>query len=186
MRPTHCIWLAAIVLGIAGVSGGQAPDPAKLKTAVVQWVADMPNLTYDIRFTGDTTTMPTALKYLVKDLAEYEGWYLTGEDKTKTIASRAKRISLEYVQGKSKIKATRVAKIDVKETPKSIDLVATFAKKPSREEVSRLGGILATFSRKYAKIAKNAPATLEQTETAKVAVWSFQVRFDMPPAKVKK
>lgn len=176
-------WVSA-VLYVAANAGAQAPG--KLKTAVIQLAADTPLLVYDIRFTGDTTTMPTALKYLVKDVAEYEGWYLTGTEKSKTIASRAKRVSLEYVPARSKNKATRIGKIDVKETAKSIDCVVTFAKKPARDELSRLGGILGTFARKYTKAAKNASATVEHSETAQAAVWNFHVHIEAAAAKAKK
>src|SRR6478735_5949990 len=97
--------LASLLITImAGVLAAQDPAP-KLRTAVIQWIADTPALTYDVRYSGDdTTTMPTALKYLLKDLADSEGLYLTGEDKSKTIASQNRRITLEYAPTKSKAK----------------------------------------------------------------------------------
>ena len=179
-------WPGAAIFLWAGWLSAQAPEPAKLKTATVQWVADTPQLTYDVRYSGDGTTMPTAFKYLLKDLAELEGWYLTGEDKSKTIASQAKRIQLEYTQAKSKVKGPRVSKIDVKETPKSIDFVVAFAKKPSRDEVAKLGDVLETFSRKYAKIPKGTAADVELADTPKATVWKLEVRYKAPPAMDKK
>src|SRR5262245_61387279 len=163
----------------------QEPDPVKLKSAVILWVAEGPQLTYDVRYSGDSTTMPTALKYLIKDLAEYDGWYLTGEDKTKTVASQSKRISLETTAAKSKLKFARVGRIEVKETPKSVACVVSFAKKPGSEDVKRLSEVLETFARKYTKATKSVASAVESAET-KATVWTFDVRFKEAAKKDKK
>ena len=164
----------------------QEPDPGKLKSAVILWVADSPQLTYDIRYSGESATMPTALKYLIKDLAEYDGWYLTGEDKTKTVASQSKRISLETTAAKSKLKVARVGRIEVKETPKSVACVVSFAKKPGAEDVKRLSEVLETFARKYTKATKSVASAVESAETMKATVWTFDVRFKEAAKKDKK
>ena len=168
----------------------QDPDAAKRKSAAIQWVADGPPLVYDVRFTGgDSTTMPTALKYLVKDLAASEGWYLTGEDKSKTVSSTSKRISLDVTKEKSKLGVMRVSKIDVKELPNALACVVTYSKKPAKEDVARIGGVLETFGRKYLKIAKGIAATVAPAEAGKANVWAFDVHFIVPakePAKEKK
>jgi hypothetical protein len=180
--------LIASALVLAAISGKllAQEDGGKRKTAVIQWVADAPVLVYDIRFTGDGTTMPTALKYLLKDLAEGEGFYLTGEDKSKTVASQAKRISLEYTPTRSKPRPIRTAKIEIKELDSAITCVVTYLKKPAKDDVTRTGDMLETFGRKYLKTAKNAPATVEPAATARASVWSFDIRFKEPPAKDKK
>jgi len=181
-------WFAALALvAVIGRQPAPTQEPElKRRTALIQWVADSPQLTYDVRFTGDSTTMPTALKYLVKDLAESEGWYLTGDDKSKTVASQAKRITLEYVGAKSKLKNIRVTKIEVKELPSAVACTVTYGKKPGKDDVTRTGGILETFGRKYLKAAKTARANVESAETARASVWSFDVRFNDPAAKEKK
>ena len=179
-------WACLIVLGACFLQA-QDPDPAKRRTAIILWVADAPQLVYDVRYTGgDSTTMPTALRYLVKDLAESEGWYLTGEEKSKTIASQAKRITLEFTKAKSKGNATRASKVEVKEAVGSVACVVSFAKKPGADDVKRMDSVLETFARKYAKVAKSVPSTVEHAETAKANVWSFEVRFKEPAAKAKK
>lgn len=178
--------LALAALAVVAASSAGQDAPVKLKAATIQWVADAPLLTYDVRYLGgDTTTMPTALKYLLKDLAECEGWYLTGEDKSKTIASQAKRISLEYTKARSKLKTNRVGKIEAKETPGAVEFVVTFAKKPGGEELTRLGGVLETFARKYVKAAKSISAAVQHEATTKANVWNFEVRFKEPAAKKK-
>src|SRR5262245_29716739 len=183
--------LTIIAMALAGAlcgagSPAQDPEPVKRKTAVIQWVADAPQLIYDIRFTGDSTTMPMALKYLTKDLAESEGWYLTGEDKSKTVASQAKRITLDYSAAKSKLKAIRVSKVEIKELPDAVACLVTYSKKPGKDDVARTGGILETFGRKYLKIAKTVRSSVSSAETAKASVWSFDVHFKDPAAKEKK
>ena len=179
-------FLGTIIFVAAASLSAQDPDAAKRKTAVIQLVADAPQLTYDIRFTGgDSTTMPTALKYLIKDLAQCEGWYLTGEDKSKTVASQAKRIWLETTKAKSKVSGTRVNKIEVKELPGMIACVVSYGKKANLEDVKRTGGVLDTFARKYVKLVKGAATTVTHAETAKPSVWSFEVRYK-EPAKEKK
>jgi len=175
----------ASAMVVAGVPA-QDPEAGKRKTAVIQWVADSPQLTYDVRFTGDSTTMPTALKYLVKDLAESEGWYLTGEDKSKTVASQAKRLTLDYAGAKSKPRNIRVSKIEIKEHPSAVACNVTYAKKPGKDDLSRTSGILETFGRKYLKVAKTIRSSVESTETAQAKVWSFEVSFKDPAAKEKK
>lgn len=191
-RQGSCMYVArfapvTVLLAVTAGLPAQEPDPAKLKSAVILWVADSPQLTYDIRFAGgESTTMPTALRYLVKDLAENDGWYLTGEDKSKTVASQAKRISLEYTAAKSKIKTARVGRIEVKETPKSVACVVSFSKKPGADDVKRLSGVLQIFARKYTKAAKSVVSTVEPAETMKATVWTFEVRFKEPAKKDKK
>ena len=181
------LFAVTVLMAMTAVPRAQEPDPPKLKSAVILWVADSPQLTYDIRYTGgETTTMPTALKYLVKDLAENDGWYLTGEDKSKTVASQAKRISLEYTAAKSRLKAARVSRIEVKETPKSVACVVSFAKRPGADDVKRLGEMLETFARKYTKATKSVASTVESAETMKATVWTFDVRFKDLPKKDKK
>ena len=188
MRLLHQLALAIFIVASAASLGAQQPAGIKLKAAVIQWVADVPQLTYDIRYSGgEGTTMPTALKYLIKDLAEMEGWYLTGEDKSKTVASQAKRIHLDYTSAKSKPATIRIGKIEVKETPKSVDFVVWFAKKPGRDDVTRLDGVLQTFARKYMKLAKSERTTIAHAEAAKANVWTYEVRFkELAAAKDKK
>src|SRR5262245_2883575 len=183
----YAVRLAAMAVLIGSTSGpkAQEPEPPKLKSAVILWVADSPQLTYDVRYTGDSTTMPTALKYLLKDLAEYDGWYLTGEDKSKTVASQTKRISLEYTAAKSKLKTARVSRIEVKENPMSVACVVSFAKKPGADDVKSLSGVLETFARKYTKAAKSVASAVEPAEM-KSTVWNFEVRFKEPAKKDKK
>lgn len=184
---TLSIFALALAAGVCSTSApAQDPEAAKRKTAIIQWVADAPQLVYDIRFTGDSTTMPTALKYLVKDLAENEGWYLTGEDKSKTVASQAKRITLDYAAAKSKPKGVRISKVEIKELPDAVACVVTYGKKPGKDELARTSGILETFGRKYLKIAKTIRSNVASAETNKASVWSFEVRFKDPAAKEKK
>jgi hypothetical protein len=180
--------LALLVIAVSTWTlRAQDPDPVKLKSAVILWVADSPQLTYDIRYSGgDSTTMPTALKYLIKDVAEYDGWYLTGEDKSKTVASQSKRISLETTAAKSKLKFARVGRIEVKETPKSVACVVSFAKKPGADDVKRLSEVLETFARKYTKATKSVASAVESAETMKATVWTFDVRFKEAAKKDKK
>jgi hypothetical protein len=180
---------SALALGIAAGTWGlqaQAPDPARHKTALVQWVSDGPPLVYDVRFTGGDTTMPTALKYLIKDLAESEGWHLTGQDKSKVVASQAKRIALDYTPARSKPRAVRAGQIEINEQPDAIHCVVTFAKKPGKDEVSRTGEVLETFGRKYLKVAKTLRATVEAAEASRANMWSFGIRFKDAAAKDKK
>lgn len=178
---------AGIVLVAAtAAASAQEADPAKLRSAVILWVADSPQLVYDIRYAGGGTTMPTALKYLIKDLAENDGWYLTGEDKSKTIASQAKRISLEYMGAKSNLRPVRVGRIEVKEAPKSVACVVSFGKKPGADDVKRVGGVLEMFARKYRKAAKSAASSVESAATNKATVWTFEVHFEEAAKKAKK
>ena len=179
-----CAWAFVTVLSAVSL---QAQDPgAKRKSAVILWVTDAP-LTYDVRYAGgDSATMPTALKYLLQDLAESEGWYLTGEDKSKSVASQAKRISLETTNAKSRLSAVRISKVEVKELAGAVNCLVTFGKKPAAEDVKRTEGILNTFARKYAKVVKATSSTVEHTEPAKGNVWSFEVRFKETAAKAKK
>jgi hypothetical protein len=178
-------WLPILALCVWTVRAKDPEPAARPKSAVILWVTDAP-LTYDIRYAGGAgTTMPTALKYFLKDLAESEGWYLTGEDKSKTVASQSKRISLETTNAKSRLSAVRVSKVEVKEAPGAVNCVVTFGKKPSADELKRTEGILNTFARKYSKVAKATTSTVQHADVAKGFVWSFEVRFKEPPAKVK-
>ncbi len=171
-----------VVAAIGQLASVQPPDPRLLRTATVQWVSDGPPLVYDIRYAGgDSTTMPTALRYLVKDLALSDGWYLTGEDKSKTVASQSKRLSLAYTREKSKIAAVRITKVEVKEGANAVGCTVSFTRKPAAEDVKRAEGVLETFTRKYEKLAKGTPLTVESAATAKTAIWSFEVRFKLPP-----
>ena len=84
--------------------------------------------------------MPTALKYFLKDLAESEGWYLTGEDKSKTVASQAKRISLETTNAKSRLTPVRISKVEVKELAGAVNCVVSYGKKPGADDFKRHRG----------------------------------------------
>jgi hypothetical protein len=178
-------WAPILVLSVWTLQA-KGPEPAQRKSALILWVSDAP-LTYDVRYAGgDSTTMPTALKYFLKDLAESEGWYLTGEDKSKTIASQAKRITLETTNAKSRLSAVRISKVEVKEIPGAVSCVVTFGKKPGADDLKRTEGILNMFARKYAKVAKGTSSTVQQNDTAKGNVRSFEVRFKEAAAKAKK
>lgn len=173
--------VSVVLLGVCWTLSAQVPN--KLKTASIDWIADVPMLVYDVRYTG-AETMPTPLKTLLKDIAESEGFYLTGEDKSKTVSSQSKRISIEYVKAKSKLKPVRIGKIEVKETPASIQCLVAFSKKPSETDLTKVDGILETFARKYRKAAKSVTSSVKHTEGTQPSVWAFQISFK-EPAKVK-
>lgn len=176
-----------MVVVVAVTMAADEPAPAKLRTAVIQWVADNPQLTYDVRFAGgDSTTIPAALKNLLRDLADSEGIYLTGESKSKTVASQNRRYFFEYTAVKSKIKGTRVSKVDVKEVGDGVMFVVRFGKTPGDDDLTRIDGVLETFARKYQKVAKGAPATVRHRELPKGGGWTFTVHFKEADAKGKK
>lgn len=175
---------SALLLVPICLPAAQEFDRAKLKTAQVLWVADAPQLVYDVRFTG-ADTMPTALKILLKDIAESEGWYLTGKDKSTTVSSQSKRISIEYVPLKSKLKPVRIGKVEIKESPAAVDCLVVFSKKPSNADLTRLDDVLETFARKYRKAAKSVSSTVKHKEGSQPSVWAFEVKFKEPAKAAK-
>lgn len=176
----------SILLVLCTALAAQDEPPVKFKTATIQWLGDTPVLAYEVRYNSDTTTMPTAFKYLLKDLADSEGWHLTGEDKSKTIASQVRRVAIAAVKSKSKVNPVRVTKIEAKETPMAVEFVVTFGKKPAEADVTRTAGVLETFARKLVKATKSVASTVQHEPTGKGAVWNYEVRFKETAAKPKK
>ena len=180
MRGCCCLGIALFL-----VLTTDAQQPSKLKTAVINWIADGPVLVYDVHFTG-VETMPTSLKTLLKDIAENEGFYLTGEDKSKTVSSQSKRISIEYVPTKSRYRPVRIGKVEVKETPATVECTVAFSKKPSETDLTKVDAILETFARKFRKATKSVTSSVKHTEGSQPTVWAFAISFKEPPPKAKK